>query len=57
MSDRPCQACSEELTNRWRQCGAGCDLVIAYCEACGGDELAKKEMVEHMAGCKEKVDG
>jgi hypothetical protein len=33
----------------YRSCGAGCKLVIAFCDSHGGDERARKAMVEHVA--------
>lgn len=31
----------------YRQCGAGCKLIKAYCEPHGGDARAASEMLEH----------
>ena len=31
----------------YRQCAAGCKIIIAYCEEHGGDERAVREMVLH----------
>ena len=45
-----CKGCGTEVL-RGRACGAGnglCNESSAYCEKCGGEERANKEMVEHV---------
>lgn len=45
----PCKTCGKPCAN-WRQCpNRQCDHDIAYCVADGGDELATKEMAEHIS--------
>jgi hypothetical protein len=47
----PGSALCQAEVSLWRECGAGCKprLVIAYCDAHGGDRRAAEEMEKHVA--------
>src|SRR5258708_15573938 len=41
--------CREQCFS-WRSCGAGCQLLAAYCVLHGGDLRARSDMRQHMLG-------
>lgn len=42
----------EEPCRTWRECGARCSYVSAFCESHGGDSRAAREMAEHKKTCE-----
>lgn len=40
--------CCGTSVKYYRTCGAGCSLIIAYCDSHGGDAEAAKQMHEHV---------